>query len=59
MAEVVYLATEGAQVFAVLADLSLLDLLTKTGTISGSVFADNADLFGALCLHAEGRNVSK
>ena len=33
-----------------LADLCLLDLLTQTGTISGTVLANNPDLFGALRL---------
>lgn len=33
-----------------LADLCLLDLLTQTGTIPGTVLANNPDLFGALRL---------
>lgn len=48
-----YLATERAQVLAMLADFCLLDLLTKTGTISCAVLADNADLLGALGLQAQ------
>lgn len=33
-----------------LADFRLLDLLTKTGTVPGTILADNPDLFGALRL---------
>lgn len=33
-----------------LADLCLLDLLTQTGTIPGTVLSNNPDLFGALRL---------
>ena len=39
-----------------LADFCLFDLLTKTGTISSTILADNPDLFGALRLqHARGK----
>lgn len=48
-----YLATEGAQVLAVLTDFCLLDLLPETGTVSCAVLANNSDLFGALRLQAE------
>ena len=48
-----YLATERAQVLAMLADFCLLDLLTKTSTIPCAVLADNADLFGALGLQED------
>ena len=48
-----YLATERAQVLAMLADFCLLNLLTKTGTIPCAVLADDADLFGALGLQEE------
>ena len=36
-----------------LADFCLLDLLTKTGTVSGTIFANNPDLFGALRLQED------
>lgn len=47
---VLYLAAERAKVLGMLADFCLLNLLTKTGSVSGSIFANNADLFGALRL---------
>lgn len=36
-----------------LTDFCLLNLLTKTGTVSGTILADNPDLFGALRLQEE------
>ena len=47
-----YLSTETAEVFRVLANFNLLDLFTKTGTITGAVFADDANLLCALRLQA-------
>lgn len=43
------LAAEEACVLLVLADLELLDHLTKRGTISSSVFTDDAGLLRATC----------
>ena len=55
---VAYLAAERAKVLGVLADFCLLDLLTKTGTVPGTILTNNPDLFRALrlqqvtkCLH--------
>merc|ERR1719336_1277601 len=42
------LATEGAHVLGVLADLHLLHGLTEGGTIPGSVLAGDTDLLGTL-----------
>ena len=42
------LAAEAAEVFGVLADLDLLDLLPQRGTIAGAVLADNPHLLCAL-----------
>ncbi len=42
------LAAETAEVFGVLANFDFLNLLTQRGTITGAVFADNADLLCAL-----------
>ena len=44
------LSAETAEVFGVLTNLNLLDLLTQRGTISGAVFTDNPDLFCTLRL---------
>ena len=44
------LATERACVFSVLSNLHLLDGLPQTGTISGTVLSDNADLLGSFGL---------
>lgn len=45
-----HLAAEAACVFPVLGDFNLLDILTETGTISGSVLSANANLLGSLGL---------
>lgn len=45
------LATELAEILAVLCNLHFLNLLTQTGTISGTILADNANLLRALGLH--------
>jgi hypothetical protein len=45
------LATELAEVLGVLGNLHLLDLLTQTGTIPGTIFANDSCLLGALRLH--------
>ena len=47
-----HLAAEVAEVLGMLADLHLLDDLTQGGTVPRAVLADNADLLGALGLHA-------
>ena len=49
------LATESAQVFAVLRDFHLLDSLPQTGTISGSVLSGDSDLLCSLG-HCKGFN---
>lgn len=44
------LATEGAGVLAVLADLNLFHHLPERGTITGTIFHNNSHLLGALGL---------
>jgi hypothetical protein len=44
------LSAEVASVLGVLCDLNLLDLLTQSGTIAGTVLTGDADLLGALSL---------
>lgn len=46
-----HLATEAAEVLGMLADLNLLDLLTKTGTIPGTVLPYNPHLLRPLRLY--------
>jgi len=44
------LSAKAAEVFRVLTNFNLLDLLTQRGTITGAVLADNPDLLRALRL---------
>ena len=53
-----HLATEWAEVLAVLADLDLLNLLAQTRAIPRAVLADDAHLLGALRLQHRQRGVS-
>merc|ERR1719245_2146531 len=52
------LATEGAAVLGMLADLHLLDSLPEAGSIPGAVLASNSDLLGALGHGQDGSNFS-
>ena len=45
-----YLATEAACILGVLGDFHFLDHFTERSTVSGTIFARNADLLGALGL---------
>lgn len=50
---VTHLATEGAGVLSVLADLNLFHHLPEGGTITGTVFPNNSHLLGAFGLQTE------
>lgn len=50
---VTHLATEGAGVLGVLADLNLFHHLPERGTITGTVFTNNSHLLGALGLQTK------
>jgi hypothetical protein len=51
-----YLPTELTEVLGVLRNLHLLDLLTQTGTIPSTIFANNSSLLGALRLSKHCKN---
>lgn len=50
---VTHLATEGAGVLGMLADLNLFHHLPKGGTITGTIFPNNSHLLGAFGLQTE------
>lgn len=52
----IYSSAEAASVSSVLGDFHLLDLLTKGGTVTGTVLTNNTNFLGTLRLKSEERN---